>query len=60
MEMNRGKKYAKNSKLSFFSEAFGWIMNNIIVINPNSRRQGKEEKIKRGHKKNKLSNENLL
>ena len=34
-EMNRGKKYAKNSKLSFFSEAFGWIMNNIIVINPN-------------------------
>ncbi len=34
-EMNRGKKYAKNSKLVFFTEAFGWIMNNIIVINPN-------------------------
>ena len=34
MEMNRGKKYAENSKLSFFAEAFGWIMNNIIVINP--------------------------
>lgn len=34
-EMNRGKKYAKNSKLLFFSEAFSWIMNNIIVINPN-------------------------
>ena len=34
-EMNRGKKYAQNSKLSFFAEAFGWIMNNIIVINPN-------------------------
>ena len=35
MEMNRGKKYAENSKLGFFTEAFGWIMNNIIVINPN-------------------------
>jgi len=34
-EMNRGKKYAENSKLQFFPEAFGWIMNNIIVINPN-------------------------
>ena len=34
-EMNRGKKYAENSKLLFFSEAFGWIMNNVIVINPN-------------------------
>lgn len=34
-EMNRGKKYAKNSKLMFFPEAFSWIMNNIIVINPN-------------------------
>ena len=33
-EMNRGKKYAKNSKLKFFAEAFGWIINNIIVINP--------------------------
>ena len=34
-EMNRGKKYAKNSKLIFFADAFWWIMNNIIVINPN-------------------------
>ena len=34
-EMNRGKKYDKNSKLLFFSEVFGWIMGNIIVINPN-------------------------
>ncbi len=34
-EMNRGKKYDSNSKLMFFHEAFGWIMNNIIVINPN-------------------------
>lgn len=35
-EMNRGKKkYEKNSKLRFFNEAFSWIMNNIIVINPN-------------------------
>ena len=34
-EMNRGKKYEKDSKLRFFPEAFSWIMNNIIVINPN-------------------------
>lgn len=34
-EMNRGKKYVKNSKLLFFPETFGWIMNHIIVINPN-------------------------
>ena len=34
-EMNRGKKYINNSKLLFFIQAFGWIMNNIIVINPN-------------------------
>ena len=34
-EMNRGKKYTRNSKLLFFLQAFGWIMNNIIVINPN-------------------------
>ncbi len=34
-EMNRGKKYVKNSKLLFFIQAFSWIMNNIIVINPN-------------------------
>jgi len=34
-EMNRGKKYPENSKLIFLVEAFSWIMNNIIVINPN-------------------------
>ena len=34
-EMNRGKKYVKNSRFLFFIQAFGWIMNNIIVINPN-------------------------
>ena len=34
-EMNRGKKYARNSRLLFFPETFNWIMNNIIVINPN-------------------------
>ena len=33
-EMNRGKKYDLNSKLRFFPEAFNWIANNIIVINP--------------------------
>lgn len=33
-EMNRGKKYAVNSKLFFLVEAFSWIMNNIIVIYP--------------------------
>ncbi len=34
-EMNRVKKYDENSKLKFFSESFSWIMNNIILINPN-------------------------
>lgn len=34
-EMNRGKKYDKSSKLWFFPEAFSWIINNVIVINPN-------------------------
>ena len=34
-EMNRGKKYDEKSKLLFFQESFDWIMNNIIVINPN-------------------------
>ena len=34
-EMNRGKKYPENSRLIFFAKAFNWIMNNIIVINPN-------------------------
>jgi hypothetical protein len=34
-EMNRGKKYSIDSKLLFFKQIFEWIMNNIIVINPN-------------------------
>ena len=34
-EMNRGKKYDDKSKLLFFQEVYGWIMNNIIVIYPN-------------------------
>ena len=34
-EMNRGKKYDDKSRLLFFQEVFGWIMNNIIVITPN-------------------------
>lgn len=34
-EMNRGKKYDDNSKLLFFKKTFQWIMNDIIVINPN-------------------------
>lgn len=34
-EMNRGKNYTSNSKLLFFKEAFMWIVNNIIIINPN-------------------------
>ena len=34
-EMNRGKKYVQGSRLTFFSETFRWIMDHIIVINPN-------------------------
>lgn len=33
-EMNRGKKYAVNSKLLFFQQTFNWIMNHIIIIYP--------------------------
>lgn len=33
-EMNRGKKYNENSKLKFFNEAYSWIINNIILIDP--------------------------
>lgn len=34
-EMNRGKKYEDNSKLLFFKNVFEWIINHIVVINPN-------------------------
>ncbi len=33
-EMNRGKKYVENSKLSFFPKVFNWLMNHVIIINP--------------------------
>jgi hypothetical protein len=34
-EMNRGKKYNSDSRLLFFKQTFDWLINNIIVINPN-------------------------
>lgn len=34
-EMNRGKKYEDDSKLIFFKNVFNWIINHILVINPN-------------------------
>lgn len=34
-EMNRGKKYENNSKFIFFKKVFEYLINNIIVINPN-------------------------
>lgn len=35
-EMNRGKKYEEDSRLFFFKQVFDWIMNNVIVLNPNT------------------------
>lgn len=32
--MNRGKKYAENSKLRFFKEVFDWISNGLTVCTP--------------------------
>ncbi len=34
-EMNRGKKYSEDSKLMFFREVFNWLVNHVIIINPN-------------------------
>lgn len=34
-EMNRGKKYEEGSKLLFFKKTFDWLLNHIVVINPN-------------------------
>lgn len=34
-EMNRGKKYEANSKLFFFPQVFDWIMNHVVILNPN-------------------------
>lgn len=36
-EMNRNKKYEKNSKLIFFQEVFKWINENVVVLLPNSK-----------------------
>ena len=33
-EMNRGKRYEDNSKFIFFKKVFEWLINNIIIINP--------------------------
>jgi len=35
-EMNHGKIYDIHSKLQFFSEAYRWIVRNIIVLDPNT------------------------
>lgn len=34
-EMNRGKRYDDNSKLIFFRDVFHWIINNVVILNPN-------------------------
>lgn len=34
--MNRGKKYAANSKIAFFKEIYQWISRNLIVVTPNT------------------------
>lgn len=34
-EMNRGKKYEEDSRLLFFKKIFNYLMNHIVVINPN-------------------------
>lgn len=34
-EMNRGKKYDDDSKLLFFKKTFDWLMNHIVVLDPN-------------------------
>lgn len=34
-EMNRGKKYDEGSRLFFFKKTFSWLMQHVIIINPN-------------------------
>ena len=34
--MNRGKKYAANSKITFFKEVYQWISKNLIVVTPDT------------------------
>ena len=36
-EMNRNKRYERDSKIMFFQEAYRWIVENIIVLSPNSK-----------------------
>lgn len=35
-EMNRGKKYAADSKLRFFQEVYQWFRNSLYVIHPDT------------------------
>ncbi len=35
-EMNRNKKYTENSRLGFFRNVYGWILQNLIILNPNT------------------------
>ncbi len=34
--MNRGKKYAENSKMTFFKEVYQWISKNLIIVTPDT------------------------
>ena len=34
--MNRGKKYANNSKMLFFKEVYQWISKNLIIVTPDT------------------------
>lgn len=36
-EMNRGKKFANESKLLIFKKIYNWLTNHIVIITPNSR-----------------------
>lgn len=33
-EINRGKKFAPNSKLVFFADVYSWLMNNMVILTP--------------------------
>lgn len=35
-EMNRGKKYADDSKIKFFQDVYRWFRNNLYVIHPDT------------------------
>ncbi len=34
--MNRGKKYANNSKIKFFKDVYNWICNGLTIVTPNT------------------------